>query len=115
MILELGILCVIVLLGFSALIFLKHSLDRALLKDILEMRMDVIESLKKAKSCEELVSKLSHDFKADMTIFIEKFESIKSLTLESKMNTETILKEYEINGIPLGYQRGDHFDAIEGM
>jgi|GEM_PF-4695793 len=110
-----GVLCVVVLLGFAALILLKNSLDRAVLKDILEMRLDVIKSVKKSESCEEIVSKLSHQFRADMEKFNSSFEGIQSLTAEAKINTETILKEYELNGIPLGYKRGDNYDAIEGL
>lgn len=110
-----GILCVVVLLGFAALIYLKNNLDRALMKDLLEMRIDVLKSVKKADSCEKIVSKMANDLKKDMESFIYSVDGIRAMASDAKLNTETILKEYEINGIPLGYKRGDNYDAIEGI
>lgn len=28
---------------------------------------------------------------------------------------ETIVKEYQVNGVPLGYERGGQFDHVEGL
>lgn len=28
---------------------------------------------------------------------------------------ETMVKEYQVNGVPLGYERAQHFDHVEGL
>jgi CRISPR/Cas system-associated exonuclease Cas4 (RecB family) len=45
---------------------------------------------------------------------IERVEELKEVSDKAEVNTATILREYELNGIPLGYQRRNP-DMVEGI
>jgi hypothetical protein len=114
-VIALGILCVVVLLGFAALVYLKHSQDRALLKDLLEARQDIVLGRQKSELAAEVCSKSANSVHADLKAMTEKFQTIASDAEKAKIAAETILREYELNGIPMGYKRGNDYDAVEGM
>lgn len=115
LIVGLGILCVIVLLGFAALILLKNTQDRELLKDLLDARVDIARAKKSSDQTNETCSLMAHNVREDMKKILEKLELVRADASEAKLSGQSILKEYEINGVPLGYKRGDHYDAIDGV
>jgi hypothetical protein len=51
----------------------------------------------------------------DLSSLKEEIEPMKEFILTAQTDLGTIVKEYEINGIPLGYDRGKKADYIEGL
>ena len=45
----------------------------------------------------------------------EQMEPLSGFIAKAHTDLETIVKEYEINGIPLGYDRGKKADYVEGL
>lgn len=113
LVLSLGIICAVVLLGFAALIFLKQKMDKELLKDLLKMQMQIQKAYRQSELCVETVSKTYNEARKEQDMVMELLTKILEETTEAKVAAQTIVKEYEINGVPLGYER--NFDTIEGM
>lgn len=111
----LGVLCAIVLLGFAALIYLKHAQDRALLKDLLDARLDIVEARKQSVLSTEICAQMANKVKENMDQILAKMSLLQVDASGAKIATETILREYELNGVPMGYQRGNNYDALDGV
>lgn len=55
----------------------------------------------------------NHESKVDDALMF--VQESRDLNVKISTNLETIVKEYEINGIPFGYDRGKQFDLVEGL
>lgn len=86
------------------------------LDDKYGMLMDAIMTVE--NQLDEL-NEFKSDFKslsADFSSLKERMESTEQFIQKASTDLDTIIKEYEINGVPLGYDRtGKPIDFIEGL
>lgn len=69
------------------------------------------------------ISKLSEETKkaqvslAEIPLLKEELQPIQAFITKAQTDLETIVKEYEVNGVPLGYDRtgGQQYDMVEGL
>ena len=98
------------------LVYLKQKADREMLKDVLELRMQVkgVEHMLHSalSSNNEVVNKFLSSFEQTNLILRE----VKESANDANIATQTILKEYELNGTPMGYiRKEEHVDMFEGI
>jgi hypothetical protein len=69
----------------------------------------------------KVVDNVSGIFNCISALHKNQVEMMKSLEAQSEFinkastDLQTIVNEYEVNGIPLGYDRGKKFDMVEGL
>lgn len=70
---------------------------------------------KRLKAHEAEMAKFRDDIKEALTKIAAETEPLKAFLLKAHTDLDTIVKEYEINGVPLGYDRGKKAEFIEGL
>lgn len=94
------------------------------LKDLFakKRQKQLILELKRVRRAQDLSFQMVTKMSQLLPKMITESESIKlgvesqqELLIEADKNLKIILNEYELNGIPMGFDRGKKFDFIEGI
>lgn len=76
---------------------------------------DEIEAMKKRQDSLFLMSPEIIEIKNTLAELSAKLDAQAEFINKAHVDLDTIVKEYEINGIPLNLQRGQSFDMVEGL
>lgn len=69
-----------------------------------------------ARQMEQRVARAQAGTDASLAKLQASLEPINEFIAKAHTDLHTIVQEYEINGVPLGYQRkAPHFDMVEGL
>jgi len=74
--------------------------------DLISKNLNIMHS--EIQIQKEILEALESDFEivqSKLPEYFEKLDEIKNISEKAEANSATILREYELNGIPLGYQR----------
>jgi hypothetical protein len=84
----------------------RHRLIEALLK----------QTMRKLHYVGDLAEKIEANNKAILETKKD-LEPVKEFIHKASIDLQTIVQEYEVNGVPLGYDRGGnrHYDMVEGL
>lgn len=74
-----------------------------------------IEEMKIRQEALFLIAKSFEDMQVSLKNINSELEENKEFINKAHTDLETIVKEYEINGIPLNLRRGQNFDMVEGL
>lgn len=70
---------------------------------------------KQIKAAQNEMVEFRNSVSKHMAELKDEIEPLKVFILKAHTDLDTIVKEYEINGVPLGYDRGKKADFVEGI
>jgi len=105
------LLAVSVLITLNELREWRFSKHVSKLNDSLEK---VLKELEEVSRSSKITQSLIESSNKNFSVITDEILYIRQAAEKSEANSATILKEYELNGIPLGYQRKNP-DFIEGL
>lgn len=74
-----------------------------------------IEEMKSRQEALFLVAKSFEQIQLEFKKLNEQLLAQSEFISKAQVDLATIVNEYEVNGIPLGYDRGRKFDMVEGL
>lgn len=106
-----ALICIVIVIGLMEFReFRQHKAQTDLLASLKSTITLVEIQLEESRQARATVQKIVAASEADR----ETFNRILEACEEARTGTQTILREYELNGTPLGYKRRS-VDAIEGL
>lgn len=70
---------------------------------------------KKHQNVRDDLVKFESSLLKELHALTEELQPLKDLIVKAHTDLSTIVNEYEINGVPLGYDRGKKADYVEGL
>lgn len=106
--------CIVIVIGLLELRgyreFKARQLLLAKISRVASKQTQLAERLTELQDIRALIAKIMAQSEADKETFARLVDACE----ETRTATQTILREYELNGVPMGYQRKS-VDAIEGL
>ena len=102
----------------AVLVYLKQKADREMIQDILGVRADIGRAKVALQISMDSNNSVINKFLKEVDVLNAGIGKIANSAESADLATQTILREYELNGVPLGYQRKEedaHIDAFEGV
>lgn len=118
LVLSLALVGFFFVLALLAVVFLHFKLNKSLVEDILSIRLDMQRIEKQINLCLGSNNRLQNKNIKAFDDIIQRLKEVAGEASEANSATQTILKEYELNGVPLGYirkEKEEPIDAYEGI
>jgi hypothetical protein len=103
-----------VLIGLAILLALNEWRDYKFNSRYKKLELKISALTRKLHYVGDLAKKID-----DNNLAIQKvsqdFDAANAFIGQAQTDLSTIVKEYQINGVPLGYERGQKYDMVEGL